>query len=47
VVNSTKEELKALFDKRREVYLRHSNIHINCADSPIQTAEQIAAAIKK
>ena len=47
VVNSTKEELKVLYDKRREVYLRHSNIHITCADSPIQTAEQIAAAIKK
>jgi shikimate kinase len=47
VVNSTKDELKALYDQRREVYLRHSNIHIACADSPIQTAEQIAAAIKK
>ena len=47
VVNSTKEQLKDLYDQRRTVYLSHSNIHITCTDSPIQTAEQIAEAVKK
>ena len=47
VMNSTKEELKALYDKRREVYLSHSNVHITCAESPIRTAELIAEALKQ
>lgn len=47
VVNSTKEELKALYDKRHEVYKAHSTISIDCTGSPVENAEKIAAALKK
>lgn len=47
VVNSTKEELKALYDKRHEVYKAHSAICIDCTGSPVENAEKIAAALKK
>lgn len=47
VMRSTKEELEQLFNTRREVYLKHSTLCIECADSPMEIAEQIAAAVKK
>lgn len=48
VMNSTKEQLEELYNKRREIYLRHSTVQISCGSlSPIETAEKIAAALKK
>lgn len=48
VMNSTKEELEELFNKRREIYIKHSTIHIGCGGlSPIETADKIVGAIKK
>ena len=47
-MNSTKEQLEELYNKRREVYLRHSTVQISCGTlSPIETAEKIADAVKK
>ena len=45
--SSSKEELRERYDKRREIYLAHSDIQINAAGSPVETAEQIALAAKK
>ncbi len=47
VVSSTRDELEALYNARREVYLRHSNIHIACSESPMITADQIVQAVRK
>lgn len=48
VMNSTKEELEELFNKRREIYIKHSTIRIGCGGlSPIETADKIVGAIKK
>lgn len=45
--SSTKEELKARYDARKEVYLAHSDIRLECIGSPVEIAEQIAAAARK
>lgn len=48
VMNSTKEELEELFNKRREIYIKHSTIQISSGGlSPIETADKIVGAIKK
>lgn len=47
VVNSTKEELQELFNKRREVYLRHSTVRIECDGSPVENADKIAEVLRK
>ena len=47
VMRSTKEELRALYDQRRSVYLQNSTIQIDCGGSPVETAEKIAAAVRK
>ena len=47
VMRSTKEELQALCDQRRSVYMQNSNIHIDCSGSPVETAEKIAEAVRK
>lgn len=47
VVSSTKEELKELFNKRREVYLRHSTVRIECDGSPVENADKIAEILRK
>ena len=46
-VSSTKEELLERFNARREIYLKHSDIRIDCGGSPIETAESIVDAVKK
>lgn len=46
VAKSTREELQALYDSRRSVYLSHSTVRIDCGNSsPIETAEKIAASV--
>ncbi|HOC33478.1 MAG: Shikimate kinase [Firmicutes bacterium ADurb.BinA205] len=47
VMRSTKEELKALYDQRREVYLSHSTVRVECDGSPVENAEKIAQAVRK
>ena len=47
VVSSTKEELQELFNKRREVYLRHSTVRIECDGSPVENADKIAEVLRK
>lgn len=47
VMRSTKEELHALYDQRRSVYLENSTVRIDCTGSPVEAAEQIAAVIRK
>lgn len=47
VVSSTKEELRELFNKRREVYLRHSTVRIECDGSPVENADKIAEILRK
>jgi len=43
---STKEELQALYESRRSVYLSHSTVKIDCGNSsPIEIAEKIAASV--
>ncbi len=43
---STKEELEERFNSRRDVYLKHSTIHIDSSGSPMRTVELITEAIK-
>ena len=45
--SSTKEELQERFNARRDVYLRHSTVQVDCAGSPMETAENIVEAVKK
>ncbi|MBR6394977.1 MAG: shikimate kinase [Ruminococcus sp.] len=47
VMKSTKEELNALYDQRKSVYMQNSTIRIDCTGSPIEIAEKIADALKK
>ena len=47
VVKSTKEELEALYNSRRSVYLENSTIRIECDGSPVETAEHIIKAVRK
>ena len=47
VVKSTKEELEALYNARRDVYLKHSTIRLECNGSPVENAERIAEAVRK
>ena len=43
---STKEELQALYENRRSVYLSHSTVRIDCGNSsPIEIAKKIAASV--
>lgn len=44
--SSTKEELKERFNLRRDIYLKHSTIHIDSSGSPMRTVELITEAIK-
>lgn len=44
--SSTKEELEARFNARRDIYLKHSTIHIDCSGSPMKTVELITEAIR-
>ena len=44
---STKEQLKERYDQRREIYLKHSTIRIDFIGSPMETAEHIAAELRK
>lgn len=46
VMSNTREQLHELFDKRREIYLAHSEITINAAASPEALAQEIAALYK-
>ena len=44
--SSTKKELEARFNARRDIYLKHSTIHIDSSGSPMRTVELITEAIK-
>lgn len=44
--SSTKEELEARFNARRDIYLKHSTIHIDSSGSPMKTVELITEAIR-
>ena len=43
----TREELEQLYKSRREIYLKHSTIQLECEGSPVENAERIAAAVRK
>ncbi len=45
--SSTKEELLERFNARREVYLKHSDVRIDCGGSPMETADSIVETVKK
>lgn len=45
VMNSTKEELKKLYNDRRSIYISNSTIRLECCGSPVEIAEQIASSI--
>lgn len=45
--SSTKEELEERFNTRRVLYLKHSDIQIDCSGSPIETADKIVASVRK
>ena len=47
VVNSTKEQLEELYNSRRDVYIRHSTIRLECSGSPVENADKIAEALRK
>jgi shikimate kinase len=47
VMSSTKEELEQLYNTRREIYLRHATVCVDCGASPMEAAEHIAAAVRK
>ena len=47
VVNSTKEQLEELYNSRRDVYIRHSTIRLECSGSPVENADKIADALRK
>ena len=47
VMRSTKEELEALYNERRAVYMKHSTIQLLCTGNPMETADMIAEAVKK
>lgn len=44
--SSTREELLERFNTRREIYLKHSTVTVDCSGSPMQTAERIAEAAR-
>lgn len=46
VVNSTREQLEELYNRRREIYIQNSTVRIECSGSPVEIAEQIAEVIK-
>lgn len=41
VVNNTKEQLKAIFDERRALYLKNSTVRIDANGSPVEIAEEV------
>jgi len=47
VMRSTKEELEELYNSRRNVYLGHSTVRIECDGSPVENAELIVRAVRK
>ena len=47
VMSKTKEELKKVYDQRREIYMKHSTVRVECNGSPMENAEKIAAAVRK
>lgn len=47
VVSSTREELEELYNNRRSIYMKHSTVTLNCSGTPVENAEQLAAALKR
>lgn len=47
VMNSTREQLEELYNRRRDIYIQNSTVRIECSGSPVEIAEQIAETIKK
>ena len=46
VMKNTKEQLKELFDKRREIYLKHSDFSVNSNLSETEILDMILEGIK-
>lgn len=45
VVNNTKEQLKAIFDERHEIYLKNSTVQIKADGSPVEVAEEVRRSV--
>lgn len=44
--SSTKEELRARFNNRREIYMKNSTIQLDSSGSPMETVEMIIETVK-
>lgn len=47
VVNNTREQLEEIYNRRREIYVRNSDIHINACGSPNEIAEIICDSVAR
>ena len=47
VVNNTREQLEEIYNARRSVYKAHATVVIDACGSPVETADQIAAAVRR
>lgn len=45
--SSDKEELLERFNKRHGIYLKNSDVRIDCCGTPLENAEKIADAVKR
>lgn len=45
--SSNKEELIERFNCRHEIYIRNSDVRIDCCGTPLENAEKIADAVKR
>ena len=46
VVNSTKEQLEELYNKRRGVYIKNSDASIRCDGSPVENTDKLIDVLK-
>lgn len=46
VLNNTEQQLKDIFTKRHDIYLKNSNISVNADKSPIMICDDIIKAVK-
>ena len=47
VVSSTKDQLEELYNSRKDIYLKHSTIRLECSGSPVENAELIVRSLRK
>lgn len=45
--SSSREELEKRFNDRRDIYIRHSSVQLDCTGSPIEAAELIVSSVKR